>query len=386
SPSVGPQDIHEQQEASAPDIESPVQEESVTTALPGEEPEVPVGMPASKEEQTPPPSRIKLDPALGLPIAVILLLLITIGLGFSLSATGGSGGSAGLAEAPAFGEFLEGVVEDHQDGVAVVKIYGVIQTQDEGGVFSIPRGADQTLAQLRKLGKKKNVKAIVLRINSPGGTVGASQEIYQEISKLKKKGIKIVVSMADLCASGGVYIAVAADKIVANPGTITGSVGVIFSVPNLFSLMEKIGVKMNTVKSGTFKDIGSYSREMTEPEKALLQEAIDSTYEQFLKAVAEGRGLEPEEVRKWADGRIFNGEKALEYKLVDQLGSLEDAIDLAHKLADLEKRHIIRPRVNPFDRFQSLFHNWLNPLQSLTSARPNAHVPFLFYFPGWKTL
>ena len=192
--------------------------------------------------------------------------------------------------------------------------------------------------------------------------------------------------MADLCASGGVYISVAADKIVANPGTITGSVGVIISVPNFYTLMEKIGVKMNTVKSGTFKDIGSYSREMSDEEKALLQEAIDSTYDQFLAAVAEGRGLELDEVRKWADGRIFNGEKALEYKLVDQLGSLEDAIDLAQKLAGLEERHIIRPKVNPFDQFQTMFYNWMNPLKGLTQNHLNSNVPLLVYYPGWKSL
>ena len=143
------------------------------------------------------------------------------------------------------------------------------------------------MAQLKKLGKNKNVKAVVLRINSPGGTVGASQEVYSELLKLKKKGIKIVASMADVCASGGVYAAVAADKILANKGTITGSVGVIFSVSNFKQLMEKVGMRSYSIRSGKFKDIGSYSRDMTAEEKVLLQEIVDSTYQQFLSAVVE---------------------------------------------------------------------------------------------------
>lgn len=326
------------------------------------------------------------EPRQIMPILILGFLIISISLGFSLSSASNTDGSSEVGSTPALGEIWKGIADDQKDGIAIVKVYGPIQTEDDGNVFSAPKGSDQVISQLKKLGKKDNVKAVVIRVNSPGGTVGASQEIYQEIMKLRKKGKKVVVSMADVCASGGVYISVAADKIMANPGTITGSVGVIISIPNLFDLMEKIGVKVNTVKSGTFKDIGSYSREMSEAEKALLQEAIDSTYEQFLKAVAEGRGLDPAEVRKWADGRIFNGEKALEYKLVDELGSLEDAIDLAQKLAGLEERHIIRPKVNPFDQFQTMFHNWMNPLRSLTENRINSNVPLLVYYPGWTTL
>ena len=160
--------------------------------------------------------------------------------------------------------------------------------------------------------------------------------------------------MADVCASGGVYAAVAADKILANKGTITGSVGVIFSVSNFKQLMEKVGMRSYAIRSGKFKDIGSYSRDMTAEEKTLLQEIVDSTYQQFLSTVVEGRGLNEADVKKWADGRIFNGEQALKNKLVDQLGTFEDAIDLAHELAGLEEcrlavEQVVMPEGRPVE-------------------------------------
>ena len=304
-----------------------------------------------------------------LPIAFIVFVMLSVALGYSISRSQSvsiSKGSAG-SDLGGFSEIIKGVQLANKPGVAVVKLYGVIQTSSDQSVFGPQRGADSTVAQLKKLGKNKNVKAVVLRINSPGGTVGASQEVYSELLKLKKKGIKIVASMADVCASGGVYAAVAADKILANKGTITGSVGVIFSVSNFKQLMEKVGMRSYSIRSGKFKDIGSYSRDMTAEEKVLLQEIVDSTYQQFLSAVVEGRGLEEEDVKKWADGRIFNGEQALKNKLVDQLGTFEDAIELAHELAGLEEHNIIRSNINPFDKIESMLnkicsgHNLFRP-------------------------
>ena len=291
-----------------------------------------------------------------LPIAFVVFVMLSVALGYAISRSQSvsiSKGSAG-SDLGGFSEIIKGVQLANKPGVAIVKLYGVIQTSSDQSVFGPQRGADSTVAQLKKLGKNKNVKAVVLRINSPGGTVGASQEVYSELLKLKKKGIKIVASMADVCASGGVYAAVAADKILANKGTITGSVGVIFSVSNFKQLMEKVGMRSYSIRSGKFKDIGSYSRDMTAEEKVLLQEIVDSTYQQFLSAVVEGRGLKEEDVKKWADGRIFNGEQALKNKLVDQLGTFEDAIELAHELAGLEEHNIIRSNINPFDKIESL--------------------------------
>ncbi len=322
-----------------------------------------------------------------LPIVFTLLLLLSVALGYVISRNQSAASSKTYAgsEVGGLSEIIKGVQQANKPGVAVVKLYGVIQTTGDQNVFGPQRGADNTVAQLKKLGKNKNVKAVVLRINSPGGTVGASQEVYAELIKLKKKGIKIVASMADVCASGGVYAAVAADKILANKGTITGSVGVIFSVSNFKQLMEKVGMRSYSIRSGKFKDIGSYARDMTNEEKALLQEIVDSTYQQFLSAVVEGRGLKEEDVKKWADGRIFNGEQALKNKLVDQLGTFEDALELAHELAGLEEQNIIRPKVNPFDRFESMFNSWWSgPLNQVAEQLPMTHSPLLYYYPGWN--
>ena len=322
-----------------------------------------------------------------LPIVFTSLLLISVALGYVISRNQLAASSKTYAgsEVGGFSEIIKGVQQANKPGVAVVKLYGVIQTTGDQNVFGSQKGADSTVARLKKLGKNKNVKAVVLRINSPGGTVGASQEVYAELIKLKKKGIKIVASMADVCASGGVYAAVAADKILANKGTITGSVGVIFSVSNFKQLMEKVGMRSYSIRSGKFKDIGSYARDMTNEEKALLQEIVDSTYQQFLSAVVEGRGLKEEDVKKWADGRIFNGEQALKNKLVDQLGTFEDALELAHELAGLEEQNIIRPKVNPFDRFESMFNSWWSgPLNQVAEQLPMTHSPLLYYYPGWN--
>ena len=322
-----------------------------------------------------------------LPIVFIVFVMLSVALGYAISRSQSvsiSKGSAG-SDLGGFSEIIKGVQLANKPGVAIVKLYGVIQTSSDQSVFGPQRGADSTVAQLKKLGKNKNVKAVVLRINSPGGTVGASQEVYSELLKLKKKGIKIVASMADVCASGGVYAAVAADKILANKGTITGSVGVIFSVSNFKQLMEKVGMRSYSIRSGKFKDIGSYSRDMTAEEKVLLQEIVDSTYQQFLSAVVEGRGLEEEDVKKWADGRIFNGEQALKNKLVDQLGTFEDAIELAHELAGLEEHNIIRSNINPFDKIESMFNSWWSgPLNQVAEQLPMTHSPLLYYYPGWN--
>lgn len=209
------------------------------------------------------------------------------------------------------------------DKVAVVDIKGVIAD---------PYEVNETL---RELGERDDVKAVVLRIESPGGAVGPSQEIHGEILRLKVKKT-VVASMGAVAASGGYYAAVAADRIMANPGTITGSIGVIVEFVNAQELLGKIGLKGYVVKSGKFKDVGSPLREMEKEERELLQTLINDVNGQFIKAVAEGRGLKTEEVKKIADGRIFTGAQAKELKLVDELGGLSDAIALSASLAGIE--------------------------------------------------
>jgi protease-4 len=183
--------------------------------------------------------------------------------------------------------------------------------------------------------EEKKFPALLLRIDSPGGTVGDSQEIYSALVRLREK-VKIVASFGNISASGGVYIGVGADHIMANPGTITGSIGVILRGNNLERLLEKIGVSFKVIKSGPYKDILAFDRELTEPEKNILQELIDTSYQQFVQTVAEGRKLAVETVRSFADGRIFTGQQALELGVVDRLGTEEDARRWAAELAGLD--------------------------------------------------
>jgi len=188
--------------------------------------------------------------------------------------------------------------------------------------------------EIREHAKDNSVKAIVLRIDSPGGAVAPSQEIYAEVKKAAAIK-KVVVSMGSIAASGGYYIAAPATRIFANPGTLTGSIGVIMEIPNVEELMKKIGVKSEVVKSGKNKDMGSAFRAMQPEGRQILQDVLDNVHAQFIKAVAEGRKMTIEDVRSLADGRIFSGEQAQALKLVDELGTLDDATRAAAKMAGL---------------------------------------------------
>ncbi len=183
--------------------------------------------------------------------------------------------------------------------------------------------------------------ALILRIDSPGGTVGDSQEIYSAIKRLKEKGCKVVASFGNISASGGVYIGVASDKIVANPGTITGSIGVIIRGNNLSELLNKIGIKFETVKSGIYKDILSPDKPLSHEGRELLQGLIDESYKQFTEAVAEGRNLLVEDVKKFADGRIFTGTQAKDLGLVDKIGDEFVARELASEMVKID------PKIQP---------------------------------------
>ncbi len=178
--------------------------------------------------------------------------------------------------------------------------------------------------------------ALIVRIDSPGGTVGDSQEIYSAIKRLKEKGCKVIASFGNISASGGVYIGVASDKIVANPGTITGSIGVIIRGNNLSELLDKVGIKFETVKSGVFKDILSPDKPLSEEGRGVLQGLIDESYKQFTEAVAEGRNLPIEEVKKFSDGRIFTGTQARELGLIDEIGDEYVARKIASDMANVD--------------------------------------------------
>ncbi len=209
------------------------------------------------------------------------------------------------------------------DKVALVRI--------EGPIIDSKNAVDE----IKDYTKDPSIKAIVLRVDSPGGAVVPSQEIYEEVRKATAKK-KVVVSMGSLAASGGYYISAPASRIVANPGTLTGSIGVIMEIPNIEGLMNKVGVKTEVIKSGRHKDMASMFRGIGREERVILQDVLDDVHDQFIKSVAEGRKMLPEDVRKIADGRIFTGKQALAAGLVDELGNLEDAIKAAAKLSGIK--------------------------------------------------
>jgi protease IV len=196
---------------------------------------------------------------------------------------------------------------------------------------------DDVLRELKSYRDNPQVKAVVLRINSPGGVVGPTQELHAAVMRLRESGKPVVASLGAVAASGGYYVAVAADKIYANPGTLTGSIGVIFQLPNLDGLMKKVGVDYVVVKAGRYKDIGNIARPMTAEEQRILQSLLDDVHAQFISAVATGRKLDRAQVLGFADGRIVSGAQAKDLKMIDALGGLEEALDGAAALAGLPR-------------------------------------------------
>jgi len=231
--------------------------------------------------------------------------------------------------------------------------------------------AQPVISQIIRFRKDKAIKAIIVRIDSPGGGVGPSQEIYEELKRTRKKK-KVIASMGSVAASGGFYIASAADKIVANPGTITGSIGVLMEFVQFKSLLQKIGINLEVIKSGEYKDIGYPQRALTERDRQILGRVIKDIQQQFVTAVADGRHLAREKVQAIADGRIFSGERAKELGLVDFLGNFQDAVELAKKMTGIRgdvtlvypKRHGARFWDLLFDSASRSLVKWLQKTQT----------------------
>ncbi len=201
----------------------------------------------------------------------------------------------------------------------------------EGAIMSPNRAVER----LEKIIRNDHMPAVVIRLNTPGGGISATQEIYETILKARERGKTVIASMGSVAASGGYYIAAACDTIVATPGTITGSIGVIARFAEFADLFDKLGITFNVRKSGKYKDTGSISREMTEEEAELIDEVIMDSYDQFVDAVAEGRDLDRDFVKRYADGRVFTGRMAKELGFVDELGTFQDAVDMAGEIAGL---------------------------------------------------
>jgi len=217
--------------------------------------------------------------------------------------------------------------------VAVVEIEGIIVD------------GSTAVRELREHAENPSIKAVVLRVNSPGGVVAPTQEIFAAIQRARKAGKPVVATLGAVAASGGYYVAAAADRIYANPGTLTGSIGVVMQMANLEGLLKKVGVEYVVVKAGAYKDVGSFARTMSPEERKMLQALLDDVYSQFVDAVAEGRGLERKDVLAFAEGRIYSGQQALTLKMVDELGGFEDAVEAAGKLANIPGRpKLVYPR------------------------------------------
>jgi len=230
--------------------------------------------------------------------------------------------------------------------VLLLDLSGVISSQDQDGFMPQPNVLATFKEELTKATKDEKVKALVVRINSPGGTVNASDILYHELKTFKaNKKIPVVASMMDVAASGGYYLAMATDNIFVHPSTVTGSIGVIMLTVNAKGLLEKVGVEANAITSGPRKDMGSPFRTMTPEEKVIFQGVIDSFYDRFLSVVQEGRPrLSADQIKKLADGRIYSGAQAKEAGLVDNVGYLEEAIELAKKNAGLTEARIVTYR------------------------------------------
>ncbi len=246
------------------------------------------------------------------------------------------------------------------DKIAIIYVDGMIAGgRGQMGLFTEGGGTDNLIRQLHSARDNASVKAVVLRINSPGGTVPASQEVGEELKKLRATGKPVVTSMADMAASGGYWLAACTDKIYANPSTITGSLGVYMPYSNWEELYKKIGVRQEKIKSGPHKDILSPDRQLTAEERAIIQTMVDDMYNQFVEIIAEGRHLDPARVRQLADGRIYTGRQAKEVGLVDELGNMYDAIDGAAAMVGIQGK----PEIVEYGK--------INALEALLGAQDN---------------
>lgn len=266
-----------------------------------------------------------------------------------------------------------------KEGIASIRIRGTISENSEGNAFSSKQNASTIASRIRDYADKKEVKGLLLDINSPGGTVAAVQDIYNALNYFRSKNKPVVAVMRDVAASGGFYIAMAADKIVAQPGTMTGSIGVIMQTTNAQELLKKIGVDLNAIKSGQNKDIGAIYKELDPEQKLLLQEMIDETYQQFFEAVKQGRpNVDVNLLTIYADGRVFTGAKAKALGLIDELGGEEKAKELLSQITGIKDVKILNQRNKFVEDFFLPFSNLAESSSALKQiAKPEPSLAYM---------
>ncbi len=248
------------------------------------------------------------------------------------------------------GEYISG---GNGDKIAIVELNDVIVT------------SEKTVGEIKRFREDKSIKAIILRVNTPGGGVAASQEIYEEVKKTRDSGKIIVVSMGSIAASGGYYISMGSSLIIANPGTLTGSIGVIAQFMSIKDLADKLGITQTTIKSGNLKDAGSPFRQMNDSDKAYFQDVVDNSFGQFLEVVSKERKMDMETLKKYANGRVFTGLQAKEYGLIDSLGTFEDAIRITSKMAGIEGEPRIVREKKKFSFFEELLGSKIEDVTSI---------------------
>jgi protease IV len=281
--------------------------------------------------------------------AVLLLVFLVVGivvLAIAVGVSGGSGGG-GSAERASWEESY--VTGEGEAKIAALPISGTITESTDGGVFSTGGATPGALrSQLQQAEDDSEVEAVILEVNSPGGGVVPSDEMYRLVRDFKREAEKpVVVSMGSTAASGGYYISAAADTIVANPSTITGSIGVIFNYTNFSEALDKVGVNPEPITSGEFKDLASPADELSEAEREIIESQIQDNYDQFVAAIVDGRPLSEERVRELGDGRTYSGEQAAANGLVDELGGIEQAAVEARELANVERAEVVRYEESP---------------------------------------
>jgi|WetSurMetagenome_2_1015567.scaffolds.fasta_scaffold00051_32 protease IV len=239
--------------------------------------------------------------------------------------------------------------------------------------------SEAVVKQLRTYRDDESIAGVLLRVDSPGGAVAPSQEIYQEVLRFRTAGKPLVASLGNVAASGGYYVACPAQKIFANPGTITGSIGVIFSFPKYYKLLDKLGISVEVLKSGRVKDMGGPEREMTPEEKKLFEEILTDIHEQFINDVSRARAIRVDSLRPMADGRIMTGEQARRLGLVDTLGGFQDAADYLKKLAGLpQSAEVVEKKKRPSYLHTLLFGELAEKFPALQSTFVPAGSYFLY--------
>lgn len=267
---------------------------------------------------------------------------------FSLAAAMAFKGNDALAPGKAGGE-----------QIAVVHIEGTIVSTAPGGFgTSGVAPADKIVSELKEARENPDIKAVILKMNTGGGTVVGSDEIGREVERVRKAGKKVVAAMGEMTASGGYWIACKTDKIVANPGTFTGSIGVIMQLTKMKELYNKLGIEVNNFKTGPYKDMGSSNKDISPEERKIFQGLVDDSYQDFIKVVAEGRKMDPARVKQLADGRIYTGKQAKTLGLVDELGDFTEAVNITAKLAGIKGEPNLVEMTSDQGIWQELFNGF----------------------------